>query len=268
MCIGRNQSPTAPTAAGSEKEDDAKTPETTTPEEQPSIITDKLKGILRRSTRRRSTLLRLTEIANFRALWKMLLLLSIPCTGYVLCRVYPSFVLFNFGLLCFLYGLIDLWDQDQDPTLVSSSNERIRRVIFQTGTKFYRSPRPMSLREKHDFVQRRFQYPPQQQQQQQSRRRNGRPNRTDDSTTYTSIDWETTNRLLKSVVIGETYLTSDDSNEQLSQPKPDETENLGHQSSADICSPSKQIGGGSAIARLRNMASSARPLNDHVNRRL
>jgi hypothetical protein len=263
MCIGRNQSPTAPTAAGSEKEDDAKTPQTTSPEEEPSIITDKLKGILRRSTRQRSSLLRLSEIASLRALWKMLLLLSIPCTGYVLCRVYPSFVLFNFGLLCFLYGLIDLWDQDQDATLISSSNRRIRRVIFQTGTKFYRSPRPMSLREKHDFVQRRFQYPP----QQQPRRRNGRPDQTDDSTS-TTIDWETTNRLLKSVVIGETYLASDDSNEQLSQPKPDETENLGHQSPADICSPSKQIGGGSAIARLRNMASSTRPLNDHVNRRL
>jgi len=204
---------------------------------------DKLKGILRRSTRRRSILLPLSEIANLRSLWKMLLLVSIACTGYALCRVYPSFVLFNFGLLCFLYGLIDQWEQD--PTIASSSNERIRRVTFQTGTKFHRSPRPMTLREKHDFVQRRFQYPPQQRQQ-QSRRRNGRPSRTDDSSTSTTttIDWETTNRLLKSVVVGETCLTSDDSNEQLSQPKPDETDNLGPQSHADICSPSKQIGGG------------------------
>lgn len=155
------------------------------------------------------------------SLCKGALLVFIPLVGYLLSQLYPSSLLFHFALFCFVYGLVDLVGQDPALSLAfsispvaapSSQERRNRKVDFAEGTKFYRMPKPMSRKQKQAFCEQRFRYPP-------FESANGQAAKPDHQrrtfspplsmpTAVTSrlpsppatIDWEATNRLLKSII--------------------------------------------------------------------
>jgi hypothetical protein len=184
---------------------------------------DQVKGILRRRPvvgrtpcRPRKRTVDVVDVLRF--LWKFALLILIPLAGYCLSRLYPSPMLCHFLALCFIYRVVDLLDHDPSLCAVPSPRNtpkggqeqtfRNRLVSFAEGTKFYRLPRPMSRKQK---------------QQSQAEHKSLRIPMRDtsiaigcskdilgsleakrksshDAATNATLDWEATNRLLKSLI--------------------------------------------------------------------
>ncbi len=261
-------------------------------------------GILRKPSiaKRQSPVLPIsTNVVHIRHLWKHGSLLLIPIFGYILSQLYPTSMLLHFTFLCFVYGLVDLIDQDPTfgfippqknklHTLVEQ--QRLRRVSFVDGTKFYRLPKPMSRKQKQQVLcEQRFPLPPAQWNVSAQSAQKSTPcsvsqslsmdsmtintSITTKTTTTTknpaTIDWEATSRLLKSII--ERRTTSEDSCPDIDFHDAQQTEHISDQLSSfqenaeptrskRIVSPSKLIGGDDAIARLRR---ATKPLQE-VNR--
>jgi hypothetical protein len=160
---------------------------------------------------------------ELRAIWKCFLLLLIPTIGYTLSQLYPSSILLHLTFLCFVYGLVDLMEHDPSfsitaPLLKSPKasgkqeftleHERRRRVAFVEGTKFYRLPKPMSRKQRHGLHEGRSQHFHDRSIREPTLSVSEPMPTTTASTCLTkvpsppraTIDWESTNRLLKSII--------------------------------------------------------------------
>jgi hypothetical protein len=97
-------------------------------------------------------------------LWKVTTLIASYAIGYSLHQIYPSWIFIWIHYARCLIALYFLWDlllEDPKPfPQQPQHSSSIQPVCFSAGTKFHGLPRPMTCREKQDFVQHRFNYLP------------------------------------------------------------------------------------------------------------
>ena len=179
-----------------------------------------VKGILRRRPlygrpprlKRKKSLDLVDRLQYF---WKFVTLILIPVVGYLLSRLYLSAMICHFLALCFIYRVVDLMDHNPALCALPSPRNspkgqeqsfRSRLVSFAEGTKFHRLPKPMTRKQKQLQVEHKV-LPTEIPDMSSSL---GRGNFTmtthvDERTpskevTTATLDWEATNRLLKSLI--------------------------------------------------------------------
>jgi hypothetical protein len=262
------------TAASTETiENEPTTTTTTTTKNPPNTKSSSVKGILRPPSRTCVTRwFPMTDISTSpRSLFKIIMLVAIPC---ILCQIYPSWIFVYTTFLCFLCGLLDLCGQQERQTDDTLDSTRIRRVEFVPGTKLHRLPRPLSRKEKHDFVQRRFQTPILRQRRQRKTALKNLYQSTFYQNVYQNNEYQsnesrtaTTTATTSTVpTIGKNTTTWNENNGQPTCSSHEESspfscnEVVSDSNNEENCasSPSKLIGGDAPMARIR-MAS--RPLS-------
>lgn len=155
-----------------------KTTTTTTNTIRTQLISrSQVKGILRKSVRsgrtshsskpRKRTVVDRLDVLKF-YLWKLFLIILVPLAGFMLSKIYPSSLLRHFLALCFVYRVIDVFDHDPvlcaPPSPLNSprgggiagqqeqQSFRNRLVRFAEGTKFHRLPKPLSRKQKRTLI--------------------------------------------------------------------------------------------------------------------
>ena len=166
-------------------------------------------------TPRRKRKRSLDLVDRLQYIWKFALLILIPVVGYLLSRLYPSSMLCHCLALCFVYRVVDLMDHNPSLCAVPSPRNspkgleqsfRSRLVSFAEGTKFHRLPKPMSRKQKQLQAEQRVlstEIPVTS--SSVCRGTVGMTPRVDEQSSSEEaanarLDWEATNRLLKSLI--------------------------------------------------------------------
>ena len=197
-----------------------------------------VRGILRREPR-----YSFDHCTRYDADWGIPLLIT---TTLLVSRFFPSWLFFYMTSTCFIYGLLILTETSPVDDVPPPTTERIRKVNFQEGTKFHRLPRPLSRRQKQEFIRKRFEIP---KIRNRRRRRQATPSFQSDYDSNISIS-STDSKLIQQRASDETSNST--------MPR------MTSENDYTAASPSKLVGGDSPMARLRGLAASSKsPLREN-----